>query len=154
MELGSRRVRPVGRGCLLLLGTWSHLRYFRRSVLAHLFIWLVIPTWISRLITLRYLGHSIELTGSQSVSGASDRCKKPWYHTRWKVSHKARSSIRMLWIDSTLSLCNSPISNNNTMDLFDHFVCYNSDKPSRAGLSLSLFLLDSAIPFLFSSFLL
>jgi hypothetical protein len=59
MELGSRRVRPVGWGCLLLLGTWSHLQYFRGSVLAHLFIWLVIPTWISRLIILRYLGHFI-----------------------------------------------------------------------------------------------
>jgi hypothetical protein len=57
MELGSRQVWPVGRGCLLLLGTWSHLRYIWGSVLAHLFIWLVIPTWISRLITLRYLGH-------------------------------------------------------------------------------------------------
>ena len=59
MDLGSRRVWPVNRGCLLILGTWSHLRYIRGSVLAHLFIWLVIPTSISRLITLRYLGHFI-----------------------------------------------------------------------------------------------
>jgi hypothetical protein len=59
MELGSRRVRPVGRGRLLLLGTWSNLRYFWGSVLAHLFIWLEIPTWILRLITLRYFNYFI-----------------------------------------------------------------------------------------------
>jgi hypothetical protein len=57
LKKGSRRVRPVSRGCLLLLGTWSYLWYFRGFVLAHLFIWLVIPTWISKLITLWYLGH-------------------------------------------------------------------------------------------------
>ena len=44
-----------------ILGTWSHLRYIRGSVLAHFFIWLVIPTCISRLITLRYLGHFMYL---------------------------------------------------------------------------------------------
>jgi hypothetical protein len=38
MELGSRRVWPVDRGCLFLLSTWSHLRYIRRSVLAHFFL--------------------------------------------------------------------------------------------------------------------
>jgi hypothetical protein len=32
---GARRVRPVGRGCLLLHGTWSHLWYIRRSLYAH-----------------------------------------------------------------------------------------------------------------------
>jgi hypothetical protein len=52
-------MRPINRGYLLLLGTWSHLRYVHGSVLGHLFIWLVIPTCISRLITLRYLGHFI-----------------------------------------------------------------------------------------------
>jgi hypothetical protein len=48
---GLRQVWPVDRGCLLLLGTWSHLRYVRGSVLAHLFLWLVIPTCVSKLIT-------------------------------------------------------------------------------------------------------
>jgi hypothetical protein len=56
-ELGSWRVWPVERGDLLLLCTWSHLQYVWGSVLAHLFIWLVIPTCIWRLITHRYLGH-------------------------------------------------------------------------------------------------
>jgi hypothetical protein len=54
MELGSRRVWPIDWGCLLLLGTWSHLRQVWGSVLAHLFICLVIPTSVSKLITLRY----------------------------------------------------------------------------------------------------
>jgi hypothetical protein len=47
----------VDRECLLLLGAWSHLRYIRGSLLAHLFLWLVIPTCFSRLITLWYLSH-------------------------------------------------------------------------------------------------
>jgi hypothetical protein len=38
MELGSWRVWPVDKGCLLLLGTWSHLQYFRGSMVAHLFL--------------------------------------------------------------------------------------------------------------------
>jgi hypothetical protein len=42
MELGYGGVWPVGRGCLLLLGTWSHLRYVLGSVLAHLFLWHVL----------------------------------------------------------------------------------------------------------------
>jgi hypothetical protein len=45
MELGSRRVCSINRGCLLLLGTWSHLWYIRGSVLAHLFLWLVFWDW-------------------------------------------------------------------------------------------------------------
>jgi hypothetical protein len=32
-------------GCLLLLGTWFHLRYIQGSMLAHLFLWLIIPTF-------------------------------------------------------------------------------------------------------------
>jgi hypothetical protein len=52
MELGSRRMWPVYRGCLLLLGIWSHIRLVRGSVLAHLFIWLVTRTCVSRMITL------------------------------------------------------------------------------------------------------
>jgi hypothetical protein len=62
IEWATRRMWPVSRGCLLLLGTWSHLWYFRGSVLAHLFIWLVIPTWISRLINLRCLDHFMHQT--------------------------------------------------------------------------------------------
>jgi hypothetical protein len=31
----ARRMRQVGRGCLLLHGTWSHLRYIQRSVYAN-----------------------------------------------------------------------------------------------------------------------
>jgi hypothetical protein len=61
MKLGSRRVWSINRGCLLLLGTWSHLRYIRGSVLAHLFLWFVFPTCILRLITLWYLSHFINL---------------------------------------------------------------------------------------------
>jgi hypothetical protein len=62
MELGSRRVWSINRGCLLLLGTWSHLRYIRGSVLDQLFLWLVIPTCFSRLITLWYLNHFMQKT--------------------------------------------------------------------------------------------
>jgi hypothetical protein len=50
-------MRPVDRGYSLLLGTWSHLRYIRGSVLTHLFLWFVILTCLSRLITLWYLSH-------------------------------------------------------------------------------------------------
>jgi hypothetical protein len=60
MELGSRRVWSINRGCLLLLGTWSHIRYIRGSALAHLFFWLVFPTWILRLITRWYRSHFIQ----------------------------------------------------------------------------------------------
>jgi hypothetical protein len=35
LKWGSRRVWPVSRGCLLLLGTWSYLRNCRRSVLPY-----------------------------------------------------------------------------------------------------------------------
>jgi hypothetical protein len=45
------------RWCLLLLGIWSHLRYIQGSVLAHLFLWLVISTCVLRLITLWYPSH-------------------------------------------------------------------------------------------------
>jgi hypothetical protein len=46
-KLGSRRVWPVCRGCLLLAPP-------RRSVFAHLFLWLVIPTCVLRLISVWY----------------------------------------------------------------------------------------------------
>jgi hypothetical protein len=68
MELGSQRVWSINRGCLLLLGTWSHLWYIQRSVLAHLFLWFVIPTCILRLITLWYLSHFIESNGRLTTS--------------------------------------------------------------------------------------
>jgi hypothetical protein len=61
MELGSRRVWSMNRGYLLLLGTWSHLRYIWGSVLALLFLWFVIPACVLRLITLWYLSHFIWL---------------------------------------------------------------------------------------------
>jgi hypothetical protein len=41
---GSRRVWPVSRGCLLLLGTWSYLSICRRSVLPYTRF--VIAFWI------------------------------------------------------------------------------------------------------------
>jgi hypothetical protein len=50
----------AGHAYILLLGTWSHLRYAdhtRASVLVHSFLWLVIPTCVSRLITVWYLSH-------------------------------------------------------------------------------------------------
>jgi hypothetical protein len=59
LNWGSRRVWSVSRGCLLLLGTWIHLMYAQGSVLAHLFLWLVIPSCVPRLITLWYLSHFI-----------------------------------------------------------------------------------------------
>jgi hypothetical protein len=46
---------------------WSHLRYFGGSVLAHLFVWIVIPTCISRLTTLWYLGHFTYWKGLYSM---------------------------------------------------------------------------------------
>jgi hypothetical protein len=74
---GARRVRTVGRGCLLLLGTWSHLRYIRRSMLVHLFIWRVIPTCVLRLITLWYLSHFINwINASYNSTEESNN----WYH--------------------------------------------------------------------------
>jgi hypothetical protein len=76
IELGSRRVWPVDRGCLLLLGTWSHLRNIRGSVLAHLFLWLVIPTCVSKLITLWYLSQCIwcwYITTDSICKGLFDR---------------------------------------------------------------------------------
>jgi hypothetical protein len=57
MELGSWWLRLVYKGCLVLPGTWSHLRYIRGSELAHFFLWLVILACVSRLITLWYLSH-------------------------------------------------------------------------------------------------
>jgi hypothetical protein len=60
-DMGSRRVWSINRGCLLLLGTWSHLRYIGGSVLTHLFLWFVFPTCILRRITLWYLSHFIHL---------------------------------------------------------------------------------------------
>jgi hypothetical protein len=49
--------KKPNRGCLLLLGTWSHHWYIQGSVLAHLFLWFVIPTCVLRLITFWYLCH-------------------------------------------------------------------------------------------------
>jgi hypothetical protein len=57
MKLGSWRVWSVNRGCLLLLSTWSHLQ---GSVLTNLFLRLVIPTCVCRLIPLWYLCHFID----------------------------------------------------------------------------------------------
>jgi hypothetical protein len=60
LKWDSRRMRPVKRGCLLLLGTRSHLQYARGSVLAHLFsLTCNSYTCVSRLIILWYLSHFI-----------------------------------------------------------------------------------------------
>jgi hypothetical protein len=64
--------------CSLLLGTRSHLRYIRGFVLAHLFLWLVIPTCLSRVITLWYLSHFI---------------RQPWADQFWIF--KASSGLRL-----------------------------------------------------------
>jgi hypothetical protein len=53
-----RRVWPVNRGCLLLLGTWSHLWYIQRSVYAHSLI--CMSYRLMRLITDRYFCHFIQ----------------------------------------------------------------------------------------------
>jgi hypothetical protein len=42
---GARQVQPVGRGCLLLYGTWSHLWYIQRSVYAHSLICISYTTY-------------------------------------------------------------------------------------------------------------
>jgi hypothetical protein len=57
--LVSPPVWSIDRGCLLLLGTWSHLWYIRGSVLDHLFLWFVFPTCILKQITLWYPSHFI-----------------------------------------------------------------------------------------------
>jgi hypothetical protein len=49
LKWGARRVRPVGRGCLLLQGTWPYLWYIQRSVYAH------------SLISISYFCHSNKL---------------------------------------------------------------------------------------------
>jgi hypothetical protein len=54
-------MESVGNWCLLLLGTLSYLRYFRGSVLAHLFIWFVIPTWILRQINNNHFNSDVDL---------------------------------------------------------------------------------------------
>jgi hypothetical protein len=78
MKLGSRRVWPVDRGCLLLLGTWSHFRYIRGSVLAHLLLWLVTPSCVSRLITLWYLNHFVRWFFASWISNCFLwHCRKP-----------------------------------------------------------------------------
>jgi hypothetical protein len=48
LKWGSRRVLFVNRRILLALGTRSHLWYVRGYVSAHLFLWLIIPTYVSR----------------------------------------------------------------------------------------------------------
>jgi hypothetical protein len=53
----------IYRGCLFLIGTWSHLQYIWGSMLAHLFLWSVITTCVSSLITLWYLGHFMYRNG-------------------------------------------------------------------------------------------
>jgi hypothetical protein len=60
-EIGHTAVLTARQGCLhvLLLGTLSHLPYIWRSMLAHLFLWLVIPTCVLRLITFWYPSHLI-----------------------------------------------------------------------------------------------
>jgi hypothetical protein len=75
MELSSRRVWQVGRGCLLLLGTWSHHRYIRGSVYAHLFLWLVITACVSTLITLWCLNHFIHM---ETLPLQRKGCKIAW----------------------------------------------------------------------------
>jgi hypothetical protein len=52
----SRQVWPVNRGCLLLLGSWSHAWYIQMSMFS--ILWIVFPTCMS-IITVRYLCHSI-----------------------------------------------------------------------------------------------
>jgi hypothetical protein len=42
---GAHGVCPVNRGCLLLLGTWSHLWYIQRSVYAHSLICIYYKTY-------------------------------------------------------------------------------------------------------------
>jgi hypothetical protein len=93
IKLVSRRVWLVDRGCILLLGTWSQLRYIQGSVLAHhLFLWLVIPTCVSRLITLWYLKHfSVFWIEDQLWLGFtplafSKRCTLEWSVTHWRRS--------------------------------------------------------------------
>jgi hypothetical protein len=49
LKWGSQLVLFVNRRILLVLGTWSHLWYVRGSVLGHLFLWLIIPSYVPRL---------------------------------------------------------------------------------------------------------
>jgi hypothetical protein len=58
-KLGSQRVWPVSKGCLLFLGSWPHLQYIKGIVFAHLFLLLVHPSCVSKLIAVWYLGHFI-----------------------------------------------------------------------------------------------
>jgi hypothetical protein len=86
MELGSRRVWSINRGCLLLLGTWSHLLYIRGYLLAHLFLWLVTPTCVSRLITLWYLSHVIQgWIEIMAIAEAKLSKNSVWYSTDIKI---------------------------------------------------------------------
>jgi hypothetical protein len=57
IKLGSRRVWPVDRGCLLLLDTGSHFWHVWGLMFAHLFLTCNIPPCVSRLITVWYFSH-------------------------------------------------------------------------------------------------
>jgi hypothetical protein len=68
---GTRRVWPVSRGCLLLLGTWSHLRNCRRSVLPFTRFWIMITFYTlltSVFCTLKKLWEIQEIDVSPGVT--------------------------------------------------------------------------------------
>jgi hypothetical protein len=105
------------RGCLVILGTWSHLRYVRGSVLAHLFIWRVIPTWISRLITLRYLGQFILQFATCSVA--------VWLG-QWSINRKILGSILSERDDlkKKIKQCYIFICNNQDLSKYSYSMIY------------------------------
>jgi hypothetical protein len=135
VELGSRWVWSVYKGWLFLLGTWSHPRYIRRSMLVHLFLWLVIPACAVRLITLWYLSHVIkiwcglardlneyfvfirvfaELSGNYSLIVAPEVLIRDWSKTRngypslpsWSLKRMLkRLSLHLLIRDAISPLC-------------------------------------------------
>jgi hypothetical protein len=105
-----------GLWCLLLLVTWSRLRFVLTSLFSHLFLWLVISTCVSRLITVWYLAHfndhlslasffqflcpSIERPGTYSV-----------WPVCWLISYGFTSRSRNFHLDGDVTIAGEGLRN-------------------------------------------
>jgi hypothetical protein len=153
MELGSRRMWPVDRGCLLLLGTWSHLWSFHGSVEAWYFLYYgffhlldldtdldcgfllsVYPTWRndfdSRLLSLANLDTLIltnDFCVSNETHGVYHRLTGDAYSSG--ISGGPCSPIYIfLWL--LISTCVSRRNGINTQNTNESFLPYDFSWPT------------------------
>jgi hypothetical protein len=146
---GLTGVWSINRGCLLLLGTWSHLRYMQGSLLAHLFLWYVIPTCVLRLITLWYPSHFIPTTYWQlllaNIFDKSDIQKYKRLLTTFSLSnHSLNIGIgkhRNIIKSNRLCTCC------NLQDIEDEFLFILNCPLRRSSLPLLKTKIDSTLPF-------